>query len=113
MVDDIAPWDSLTLNSTRLRTGYSYIGNNDNENGNSGPSGLHPGAADCDEGLVEKQPVRLFSCPFAKVDPDKHGNCLDGTYRKVSYLKQHVYRSHFLAFSCGGSPRPSRARKLT
>lgn len=37
---------------------------------------------------------RMLACPFYKKDPLRHWKCIGFASRKISYVKQHIYRSH-------------------
>lgn len=37
---------------------------------------------------------RMLACPFHKKDPRQHWRCAGFTFRKISYVKQHIYRNH-------------------
>lgn len=38
--------------------------------------------------------ARLLACPFCKSDPDRHRQCSNFAGSKLSYVKQHIYRTH-------------------
>ncbi|CEJ93234.1 hypothetical protein VHEMI08841 [[Torrubiella] hemipterigena] len=50
----------------------------------------------------QEEASRLFACPFYKLDPCAHAECLHLKLKRISYVKQHLNRRHVKKgdFSC-------------
>ena len=41
-----------------------------------------------------------WACPYAKLNPIKYSDCLAFNLSKLSYVKQHLYRAHWIGVCC-------------
>jgi hypothetical protein len=70
-----------------------------------GPSGddldkEHAGCKDEGNKRIRKADKLYFACPFLKRDPIKHRQCYRHQLTKISYVKQHIKRSHRQPICC-------------
>ncbi|KAH7117482.1 hypothetical protein EDB81DRAFT_701814 [Dactylonectria macrodidyma] len=50
--------------------------------------------------MTEHQENKPFACPFYRMDPVRHVDCISRKLHRIHDVKQHLHRRHSLEFSC-------------